>query len=130
VKKSGLLNPDLSSLVARAGHTQMIVIADAGLPIPDGVMRIDLSVTAGLPDLLGVLRAVLNELVIEHATVATETRVQSVVWYAALCQELPQIPLEISHEKLKALLPRVLAVVRTGETTAFTNVVLHCGVNF
>ena len=130
MKHNGLLNPELSALVARAGHTQMIVIADAGLPIPDAVPRVDLSITAGFPDLLGVLRAILGELVIENATVASETRVQSAGWYAALCQDLPQAPLEISHEELKALLPNVLAVVRTGETTPYANVVLHCGVNF
>jgi D-ribose pyranase len=75
MKHNGLLNPELSALVARAGHTQMIVIVDAGLPIPDGVSRVDVSITAGLPDLLGVLRAILGELVIENATVASETRV-------------------------------------------------------
>jgi D-ribose pyranase len=130
MKHNGLLNPALSALVARAGHTQMIVIADAGLPIPDGVPRIDLSITAGLPELLAVLRAILGELVIENATVASETRVQSAAWYASLCQDLPRTPLEISHEEIKALLPHVLAVVRTGETTPYANVVLHCGVNF
>jgi D-ribose pyranase len=58
MKHKGLLNPELSALVARVGHTQMIVIADAGLPIPDGVPRVDLSITVWFPDLLSVLRAI------------------------------------------------------------------------
>lgn len=130
MKRSGLLHPDLSALVARAGHTQTIVLADTGLPIPAGTPCIELGVTAGLPALLDVLRAVLTELVIEGTTVATETRRQSPGWYAELCGVIDDAPAEISHEELKAALPRALAVVRTGEATPYANVILHCGVNF
>ncbi len=130
MKKQGLLHPELSALVAAAGHTQTIVLADTGLPIPPGTPRIELGIVAGSPDLLGVLRAVLGELVIEGATVASETRQVSPDWYARLKAELPTAPQEISHEELKARLPGALAVIRTGETTPYANVILHCGVNF
>lgn len=134
MKRSGLLHPELSALVARAGHTQTIVLADTGLPIPAGTPCIELGVTAGLPALLDVLRAVLSELVIEGATVAAETRQKSPGWYAELCGvldgALAKRPAEISHEELKAALPGTLAVVRTGEATPYANVILHCGVNF
>lgn len=130
MKRSGLLHPELAALVASAGHTQTIVVADAGLPIPPGVPRIELGVVAGLPELLSVLKAVLGELVIEGATVARETAEKSPAWHRELLGVLPAQPLEISHEELKARLPGALAVIRTGETTPFANVILHCGVNF
>jgi len=43
MKKSGLLNPQLCAAVARLGHTQTFVVADAGLPIPHEVPVIDLA---------------------------------------------------------------------------------------
>ncbi|AFD27035.1 D-ribose pyranase [Deinococcus gobiensis] len=134
MKRRGLLHPDLSALVARAGHTQTIVLADTGLPVPAGTPCIELGVTAGLPALLDVLRAVLTELVVEGATVAAETRQRSPEWYAGLREVLGEVleeaPAELPHEALKAALPHALAVVRTGETTPYANVILHCGVNF
>lgn len=130
MKRAGLLHAELNAIIAIAGHTQMIVIADAGLPIPNGVRRIDLAVVAGLPDVISVLKAVLDELVLESSTISLEANLQSVDWVSQLHEVLPQPPQEISHEALKALLPQVLAVVRTGETTPYANIVLHCGVNF
>ncbi|GHG11853.1 D-ribose pyranase [Deinococcus piscis] len=131
MKKSGLLNPELSALVAQAGHTQHIVLADAGLPIPPQVRCIDVSVSAGLPQLLPVLQAILGELVIEAVSVAQETRDLSPQWYSELQRTLPEVPVhELPHEALKEGLPQALAVIRTGETTPYANVILHCGVNF
>lgn len=130
MKHTGLLHPQLAALVASAGHTQTIVVADAGLPIPTTTPRIELGVVAGLPDLLSVLQAVLDELVIEGITIARETKGNSPHWHAELLQVLPMTPTEISHEELKAHLPHALAVIRTGETTPYANVILHCGVNF
>jgi D-ribose pyranase len=37
LKRVPLLNPRLLALLAGAGYTDLIVIADAGLPIPPGV---------------------------------------------------------------------------------------------
>ena len=130
MKRSGLLHPELSALVARAGHTQTIVLADTGLPIPAGTPRIELGVSAGLPGLLDVLSAVLGELVVERVTVASETRAHSPEWHARLLGTLEQTPGEITHEAFKAALPGALAVIRTGEVTPYANVILHCGVNF
>lgn len=43
MKRHGILNSHISKVLTDLGHTDMVVIADAGLPIPDGVPRIDLS---------------------------------------------------------------------------------------
>ncbi|WP_407572352.1 D-ribose pyranase [Deinococcus altitudinis] len=132
MKSSGLLHPDLCALVAAAGHTQRIVLADAGLPIPPGTPRIELGVVAGLPGLLEVLRALLGELAVEGVTLAEETQANSPEWYARLQAVLPtDVAMhEVSHEALKADLPGALAVIRTGEVTPYANVVLHCGAGF
>jgi D-ribose pyranase len=130
MRASGLLHPELLALVARAGHTDTIVVADAGLPMPKGVPCIDLSVRAGLPGFLGVLRAILDELVIEGATVATEMRERSSGLHAELLPMLEVAPRTVTHEEFKRLTHDALGIVRTGETTPYANIILHCGVPF
>ena len=43
MKKDGLLNPQILSAIAAMGHTEYLVIADAGLPVPSGIPVIDIS---------------------------------------------------------------------------------------
>ena len=49
MKKIGLLNQPLSEVIAGLGHTDTLVIADAGLPIPAQTRRIDLALVEGVP---------------------------------------------------------------------------------
>ena len=77
MKKTTLLNSHLSQVIASMGHTDMLVISDAGFPVPPGVQRIDLAVTAGLPSLLDVVRAVAAELEVERVTIATELQARA-----------------------------------------------------
>ena len=72
MKKTPLLHAELSGLIARMGHGDMLVIGDAGLPIPEGPVRIDLAVTANLPRFMDVVNAVLGELCVESAVIAQE----------------------------------------------------------
>lgn len=58
MKKSTLINSDISYLVATLGHTDEITICDAGLPIPDHVQRIDLALTHGVPSFLDTVRVI------------------------------------------------------------------------
>ncbi|REM26021.1 D-ribose pyranase, partial [Mycobacterium tuberculosis] len=59
MKRSPLLHAELSHVIASLGHGDMLVLGDAGLPIPDGPRRIDLAVARGVPLLNDVLQAVL-----------------------------------------------------------------------
>jgi D-ribose pyranase len=131
MKRSGILNSRLSYLIATLGHTDLVCVADAGLPIPRGVTRIDLALECGVPGFLTTVRAVLREIVVEQATVAAEMAGHNPTGYEGLRGLLGDVPLDaISHEELKALLPRVRAVVRTGECTPYANVILRAGVAF
>jgi D-ribose pyranase len=49
MKKTALLQSDLSYIIATLGHLDTLVIADAGLPIPAETVRIDLALTQGVP---------------------------------------------------------------------------------
>ncbi len=117
-------------MVARAGHTDTLVLADVGLPIPPGVPCIDLAVTAGVPALESVLRAVLSELALERVTVASELKERSPLLHAQLLPLLGPVVTEVRHAQFKTLCSSALVIVRTGEATPYGNVMLHCGVNF
>ncbi|MCL4138406.1 UNVERIFIED_CONTAM: hypothetical protein GTU68_010056, partial [Idotea baltica] len=66
MKRTKLLNRHLSKLVASLGHLDEIVLADAGLPVPQNVGVIDLAVSPGVPGLFDVLDALADEMIIEQ----------------------------------------------------------------
>ncbi|MHA7263131.1 D-ribose pyranase [Arthrobacter sp. TMN-37] len=127
MKRSGILNPDLSSAIAGLGHTHLVVIADIGLPIPETVRTVDLTLVRGIPRFTEVLRAVLAEMVVEDSIIAAEAQDgEAGEWVRG--EGLT--PRAIPHEDLKALLPSARLVIRTGEATPYANVILQAGVNF
>ncbi|MBK8026249.1 MAG: D-ribose pyranase [Chloroflexi bacterium] len=131
MKKTPLLNHPISSVIASMGHTDMLVIADAGLPIPPGVERIDLSVVAGMPPFLDVVKAILGELQVERAIVASEMRERSLPVREALADMLVHIPMsDVPHDEFKRLTQSAKAIIRTGECTPYANVILVSGVVF
>ena len=58
--KTGILNPQIANVLASTGHKDMIVVSDAGLPIPKGVERIDLAWKANEPGYIEVLEEILK----------------------------------------------------------------------
>ena len=131
MKKSGILHPDLSQVIASMGHTDRLAIADAGLPIPDDVPRIDLALVAGVPGFLQTVQAVLGELQVERAVIAEEMRARSPAVLDGVQRLLGKVPIDrVSHEEFKRLLHEVRAVVRTGEQTPYANIILQSGVTF
>ncbi len=131
MKKHGILQPELAEIIASLGHTDALVIGDAGLPVPPGTARIDLAVAANVPRFLDVLRAVLEEVQVEHAVIARETREKSPQLYAELTALLSEVPVqEVNHADLKEMTRQARAVVRTGEFTPYANVILFSGVVF
>ena len=84
MKKSRLLNSELSYEIAKIGHTAHITLCDAGLPIPQSVKRIDLAVEAGLPGFIQVLDPVLSEMQVEEIILAEEIKRKKI----CLCMKL------------------------------------------
>lgn len=131
MKKGELLNQPVSAVIAGMGHLDELVIADAGLPIPAETQRIDLALVRDVPGFLPTLRAVLAELEVETAVIATEMTTTSPNLYAALRELLGDIPVQtVSHVAFKERTRAARAVVRTGEFTPYANVILCAGVRF
>jgi D-ribose pyranase len=124
-----ILNPQLLSALSSAGHTQLVVLADPGLPLPPGVPVVDLSLVPGVPTLEQTLRAVCDALVVEAAVAAVETEGSSIG--AVIRDGLRDTPLDlVTHERFKELLPGSHVIIRTGDCTPYANVGLLAGVPF
>jgi D-ribose pyranase len=131
MKRHGILNSQLSRVIAELGHTDALVIADAGLPIPPDVERIDLAVTGGVPSFMAVLNAILDEMQVERAVIAREMQAKSPQLYAQLAATTINGPIdELPHADFKVLTGRARAIVRTGEFTPYANIILYSGVVF
>lgn len=131
MKKTGLQNAELAALIAALGHTQTIVIADVGLPVPEDVPCIDLAVVAGIPSFLDVLRAVLGEGVFESGVIASEITAKNSDMKDDIRVRVNGMPLtEVPHEEFKELTKNARCIVRTGETSPYANIILVGGVNF
>lgn len=129
MRREGILNSQLAGALARLGHTDTLVVCDAGLPIPPGPEVVDLAFRFGVPSFETVLSGLLEELVVESATAAEETEAQNPRSHELLETRLPDLEL-VPHEKLKRLVAEAKLVIRTGEATPYSNVILHCGVPF
>jgi D-ribose pyranase len=132
MKKCGHLNRDISRVLAALGHTNSIVIADCGLPVPDGVECIDVSLALGDPGFLHVLDTVLADMKVERAVFADETAENNTAVAnraASMAREAIEVEF-VPHAKLKELSRSARAVIRTGEATPYANVVLYSGVIF
>jgi len=131
VKKTGLLNSDVSTVIAQMGHLDTLVVADAGLPAPVGAWRIDLALRPGMPAFLDVVDAILSELHIERAIVAAELAQVSPQLWDALQGRLGGVPIEqVPHNEFKRRSADARAIVRSGEFTPYANVILVSGVVF
>jgi len=131
MKKDGILNQDLLNIMGSLGHTDRIVVCDVGLPIDKNVERIDLSITKGIVKFMEVLKPLLNELVVEKIILAQEIVTKSPAMYQEIVALTKDIPLElVSHEEFKKLTKDTKAIIRTGECTPYTNIILQSGVNF
>ncbi|QIG07137.1 D-ribose pyranase [Proteus sp. ZN5] len=139
MKKGVLLNSPISSVISRLGHTDKITIADAGLPIPSSVERIDLALTQGIPGFMSVLQTITHEMQVEAVMLAEEIKTinpslfNEILSYLYLLEQEQKKSIQImyvSHEAFKKQLTENKAVIRTGECTPYANIVLFSGVTF
>ncbi|MBQ5598513.1 MAG: D-ribose pyranase [Lachnospiraceae bacterium] len=133
MKKAGILNSDISRVLSYMGHTDLICVGDCGLPIPDEVERIDLSLKFGVPGFMETLEVVVNDMKVEKIVLAEEIKTQNpkVLGEIEALFAGQEIEVEfMSHTELKALTRDCKAVIRTGEITPYANIILQAGCIF
>jgi D-ribose pyranase len=131
MKKTTLLNSEISEVISKMGHQDTLAIGDCGLPIPAKTKRIDIALTKNIPGFIETLKCILTELQIEEIIVAKETSEISPHVFNEIKNAVGDIKITfVTHEQLKSELTECKAVVRTGEQTPYANVILKSGVVF
>ena len=131
MRKTKLINSEVSYTISKMGHTDSITIGDCGLPIPDGVNRIDLALKYGVPSFLETLDTILEELCVEEVIIAEEIVEKNTIIYDEILKRFENIKIiMVSHEEFKNMTKNSKAVVRTGECTPYANIILKSGVVF
>ncbi|CDC96728.1 d-ribose pyranase [Roseburia sp. CAG:380] len=133
MKKQGILNSDISRVLSYMGHTDCIAVGDCGLPIPDEVERIDLALEFGVPSFMDVLRVITKDMKVEKIVLAEEIREQNPKVLGEIKELFAGQELEtvfVSHTELKKQTRECKAVIRTGETTPYANIILQSGCIF
>lgn len=135
MKKHGILNSEISAVLSHMGHTDLIAVGDCGLPIPDGVKKIDLALSFGNPGFMDVLKVVSDDMKIEKLILSEEIKdhnpeiLLEIEKLFANLEDTPEISF-ITHSDLKERTKSCKAVIRTGETTPYANIILQAGCIF
>jgi D-ribose pyranase len=128
MKRSGILNPALSHLLASTGHTDYFTICDRGFPVPEGPERIDLALMDDIPTVLDVLAAIVAEWSLDRVLITHEMDAISPDRIAEMQALLGDVPFErVSHGQLKRLAQGARATVRTGDTVPYANIIVVSG---
>lgn len=128
MKKIGIINSQVSAVIASMGHNDTLTIVDAGYPIPLTVERIDLALEPGVPGFLQTLRVVLQELHVERIILAEEIKQYSPHILQGIQELLPEAPIQfIPHDEFKRTAPASSAIIRTAEFTPYSNIILVAG---
>jgi D-ribose pyranase len=127
--KQGILNPAISSLLARIRHTNMLVIADRGFPYFPALETVDISLVDGIPSVLQVLNAIRPNYDIVKIYMAGEF----------LLENTPEVKAQYSasmsgisvvfenYVEFKKRVPQAIGLIRTGDTIQYANMILVSG---
>ena len=128
--QEGILNPHVLDLLARIRHTNTLVISDWAFPYWTEIETVDISLTRGIPNVLDVLELLKSNFKVGHIWQAEEflannadDRIeafdQAFAGFAGA--EVARLP----HIQFKALVPNAVGLIRTGDATAYGNVILE-----
>lgn len=125
--KRGILNPAINSVISRVRHTNTLVIADRGFPYWPDIEAVDISLTDDIPTVLQVLRCVREVANFGAVFMASEFRSAN---GPEVVQEfegaLSGLRLVVEpHLEFKKRVPRAIALIRTGDTTQYANLILE-----
>lgn len=127
--RSGILNPQLNSLLSRVRHTNTLLIADRGFPFWPTIEIVDLSLVDNIPRVLDVLRAIRPNFTIGHIVMAEEFRLHNspaVVNEFTAAMSGVEVRFE-PHLEFKKRVPSVIGLIRTGDTIQYANMILESG---
>ena len=128
--QSGVLNPQLLSLLARIRHTNTLVIADWAFPYWPQVETVDISLCHGIPTILQVLEVLkpnfkIGKIWQAEQFLSTNTP-ETIAKFNQSFGEIPNVVVEhLLHNDFKKLVPGAIGLIRTGDPTAYGNIIIE-----
>ena len=125
--KTGLLNPQILSLLARIRHTNTLVIADRGFPFWPMIETIDISLVDDIPTVLQVFDAIQSNYSIGQIFMASEFLINNskdVINSYAVSRGEILIKYE-PHIDFKLRIPNAIGLIRTGDTIQYANMIIE-----
>jgi D-ribose pyranase len=128
--QNGILNPGLLSLLARVRHTNRLVIADWAFPYWRDMEVVDLALVKGIPTVPDVLEALSPNFKVGEIWQAEEFLVgnpqETIGRFDTCFSRFPEVRItRLPHLKFKELVPEAIGLVRTGDPTAYGNLILE-----
>jgi D-ribose pyranase len=126
---SGILNPQILSLLARVRHTNALVIADRGFPFWPMIETVDVSVVDDLPTVLQLIAAARANHNFTQAYQAEEfLKNNTPVVRQKFAAMLKSVPVKFEpHVEFKKRVPHAIGLIRTGDTVQYANTILISG---
>ena len=131
MKKGRILNKYLNDAIADMGHGDLIIVGDAGFPIPDPAKRIDLAIEKDKPGIVEILELLISDFIYEACIVAEEQKSFNPLLFQQVSRLADRCKVEtIPHAELISTMPaRAKYIVRTGAFEPWGNVILRSGVD-
>jgi len=129
MKEIGIINRGMAMAISEQGHQDLLMVVDAGFAIPKEIDVIDLSLSKNVPMVIDVLKELKKYHSVEKMIIAKETQNTSPTMFIGITKvwgENMDIEL-IDHTELKLMANNVKAIIRTGDFTAYGNVILVSG---
>ncbi|MGC6466384.1 MAG: RbsD/FucU domain-containing protein [Akkermansiaceae bacterium] len=132
--QKGILNPAVNDLLARIRHTNTLVIADWAFPYWTDLEVIDLSLTRGIPMITDLLDLLADNFKVGQIWQAEEflaTNPDDVIKtyddkFNGFKGLYPEVEVtRLPHLEFKKLVPDAIGLIRTGDPTAYGNVILE-----
>lgn len=131
MKKNGILNSQLNNAISLSGHGDILIIADAGFPVPDGVQKIDLAIKQDLPTNLTILDLIIRDFIYEKVVVAKEQALYNPNLFQKVENTIKSCPITtVAHEEiLTQIAKQAKFIIRTGSFEPWGNIVLYSGID-
>lgn len=131
MNRNNLLNAELAHAIAMMGHGDLMIVCDAGFPIPTNAWRIDLALAPNQPDLAAVLTVIAEALIVEKVGYADTVPTHNPPLLKTVSSLFEDAEHEsVAHEQiLNKMAARAKVIVRTGAFDPWGNILLYSGVD-
>jgi len=129
MKELGTINREISRVISHQGHGDLLMVVDAGFPIPSNLDVIDISLGENNPMVVDILDEMNKFFSVEKMILANQTRSTNPSFFKKITASFGNnVEIEtIDHQELKEMSKQVKAIIRSGDFTAYGNVILVSG---